>query len=52
MMDRFLNTIRHKKIPNEKKCGFGFPFKGGRKIQVKRTKKDKRGTAKGLAATA
>ena len=29
IMDRFLNTIRHKKIPNEKTCRLGFPFKGG-----------------------
>ena len=28
-------------------CGFRFPFNGGRLTQVKRTKKDKHGTAKG-----
>ena len=47
MMDRFLNTIKHKKIPHEKTCYVGFPFKGGRFIQVKRTKLDKRGITKG-----
>ena len=46
MMDRFLNTINHNKIPREITRGFMFPFKGGRLIQVKRTKKDKHGTAK------
>ena len=44
--DHFLNTIRHKKIPHEKVCGFGFPFKGGCLLQVKRTNKDRHGTAK------
>ena len=47
MMGRFLNTVRHNEILREMTCGFKFPFKGDHLIQVKRTKKDQHGTAKG-----
>ena len=48
MMGRFLNTIRRNKILREMACDLRFPFKVGLLIQVKRTKKDKHGTAKVL----
>ena len=46
-MDRFLNTIRQNEKLREMTCGFKFPVKGDRLIQVKTTKKNQHGTAKG-----